>query len=306
MILDLETILSAAALGSPIRILYHHPCPDGFSAAYCAWLRLGSRAQYIPYGHDDPPLPEQLAGAHVVMCDCCYQRRDLLRARAMSRELLVLDHHKSSMDQCSDLDFCRFDMLRSGAGMAWDFFHPGLPRPLLIDSVQDRDLGLYALPQTGAFCAKLDSIPADFSSWHAVASLKGARLALFLREGEQMLVQFESQARSIAETALACTFLGRRAYLLNAPYRFASRCGAILCARPGCEMAAIWNSSDLRQAKLSLRSEPGSGCDVALIAVSLGGGGHAVASGATIPLSLLASMAIPTAWDAQGPLDAIP
>jgi hypothetical protein len=295
--IDLEQLLSAADRGDPVRVIYHHPCPDGFAAAYCAWTRLGSRATYIPYGHDDPPRRHELHNAFVVMCDCCYKRPDLLSARSMARSMLVLDHHKSSMDQCGDLDYCTFDMMRSGAGMAWDFFNPGQPRPLMIDCVEDRDLELNLIAQTRAFCAKLDTMPTEFSAWDRVAKLEGEALTRFMREGHEMLAQFESQAQAITASAQPCMFNGRRAYILNAPYRFASRCGAILCALPGCEMAAIWSSTDLRNAKLSLRADPASGCDVAAMAVALGGGGHAVASGAMLPLSTLADMAQPSSWD---------
>lgn len=296
MIATLDDFLGAAALGEPIRILYHSPCPDGFGAAYCAWTRLGDKATYIPYGHQDAPDPTLFDGAIVAMCDCCYQRLDLLRARAMAKKFLVLDHHKSSMKSCSDVEECVFDMQRSGARMAWDFFRPGASPPALIKHVEDRDLWRHALPGTAAFCSKLGSLPLTFESWDKVALMDEPTLARFMREGSEMFAQFEAQAQSMAESAIPCLFFGRRAYLLNAAYRFASHCGALLLARPGTELAVIWTSRDLRDARVSLRSADGAICDVSVIASALGGGGHASSSGAVVPLARLSELAELIDW----------
>ena len=29
-------------------VTYHQDCPDGFGAAYAAWLKLGNNAAYVP------------------------------------------------------------------------------------------------------------------------------------------------------------------------------------------------------------------------------------------------------------------
>lgn len=293
---SLDDLLKRAHDGEKIRIVYHDPCPDGFGAAYCAWTRLGDKAQYVPYNHEAPPTPESLADCHVAMCDCCFKRSDMLNAARLAKTILVLDHHKSSQDQCADLPYCHFDMERSGAGMAWDFFRPGEERPLLINCIEDRDLHTYSLPETGAFCSKLDALPMTFSDWDWAAKLSGRALERFCREGAEMLAQFEAQAQSMAQGATPCLFFGQRAYVLNAPYRFASRTGSILCDRPGCELALMWNSADLRMAKLSLRSKKGGPVDVAEIALRLGGGGHPSASGALVELAKLQEMVEPSDW----------
>ena len=64
-----------------------------------------------------------------------------------SGHLLVLDHHKTAQAALADIDHAKakivFDMERSGAGLAWDYFYPlatGSARPPLIDMVEDRDL----------------------------------------------------------------------------------------------------------------------------------------------------------------------
>ena len=56
-------------------------------------------------------------------------------------------------------------MTRSGAGMAWDFFHPMIPRPLFIDYIEDRDLWQWKLPYSREFSAGLKMIPYEFEQY---------------------------------------------------------------------------------------------------------------------------------------------
>lgn len=297
--LNLDDLLAAAQRGDSVKILYHSPCPDGFCAAYCAWTRLGDKAQYVPYDHDRRPDPSVCADAFVVQCDCCYKRPDLLAAIEQARGLVVLDHHKSAMAECGDIPQCAFDLSRSGAGLAWSFFRPGEPPPLLVACVQDRDLHRFDLPQTDDFCAHLDSLPMSFEAWDRAARMDEQESSRFLRQGAEMERQFDAQARAMAASALPCLFFGRRAWLLNAPYRFASRCAALLCDREGSEMAIIWSSRNLSLARLSLRSADDERCDVSAFAVALGGGGHPSSAGASIELARLKDLAELFDWPSR-------
>ena len=40
-------------------VIHHQDCPDGFGAAYAAWLKLGDNATYVPgkYGDQPPEMP---------------------------------------------------------------------------------------------------------------------------------------------------------------------------------------------------------------------------------------------------------
>lgn len=299
LLATLDLLLAAAQRGDSVKILYHSPCPDGFCAAYCAWTLLGETAQYIPYDHDQRPDPAVCAGAFVVQCDCCYKRADLLLAIGQSKGFIVLDHHKTARADCGDIPQCSFDLTRSGAGMAWDFFHPGEPMPLLVACVQDRDLHLFNRAQTPSFCAHLDILPMDFQTWDQVAHMGIKETETFLAQGLDMLREFDAQARAMVAQALPCLFFGHRAWLLNAPYRFASRCAALLCEQPGSAMAVIWSSRNLSKVRLSLRSANAEHCDVSTIAVELGGGGHPGSSGAFISIDSLTALVEFVDWPAR-------
>ena len=106
--------------------IYHHGCMDGFGAAWVVWknqkvLNQDVEIEYVSarYGDEPPPL---LAGKHVIIVDFSYSRDALLEINEVAASMIVLDHHKTARANCEDLDFARFDMNKSGAIMAWEWF----------------------------------------------------------------------------------------------------------------------------------------------------------------------------------------
>lgn len=114
-------------------ILYHGPnSVAGFTAAWVvrrAYLDAGQDPECVelvyPAAGQPTEISTQVAGRDVVMVDFCTSREQLLDIARAAWRLRVLDHHKSHDEACRGLDFCEFDMHRSGAGMAWDRFFPG-------------------------------------------------------------------------------------------------------------------------------------------------------------------------------------
>lgn len=114
----------------------------------------------------------------VLIVDFSYPRSTLEALAREARSVLVLDHHATAAEQLSDVPqfdilthcdweiwqqdvgftegnlYAVFDMNRSGAGITWDYLHPGKPRPRLIDLVEDRDLWRFKHgPETRQFHA---------------------------------------------------------------------------------------------------------------------------------------------------------
>ena len=56
-------------------ILYHKGCSDGFGAAWSAWKKFGSKAQYIAVKYDEEP-PKNLSGKTVYILDFCYSMKE--------------------------------------------------------------------------------------------------------------------------------------------------------------------------------------------------------------------------------------
>jgi hypothetical protein len=50
-----------------------------------------------------------------------------------------MDHHKSALEDLKGLSpNIYFDMERSGAQLAWNYFHPGVKPPKFIQYIEDR------------------------------------------------------------------------------------------------------------------------------------------------------------------------
>ncbi len=153
-----------------VYVLYHGNCPDGFGAAFVAWLTYGTRAEYIPVSYGKPvPVMEDRSTVYIV--DFSYPREVLLELKSRMATLVVLDHHATAAEDLKGLDFCTFDMERSGAMLAWRFFRPEEPEPTFIRYLQDRDLWKFEMPLSREVSMAVRSYPYDFEVWENIAGM---------------------------------------------------------------------------------------------------------------------------------------
>ncbi len=158
----------------PIKVLFHSydkkkHCLDGFAAALAFYMRYGESAQYIPVLHQEPP-PALESTDSVYIVDFSYPREILVALKAQVSSLQVLDHHKTAEEALRGLEYCHFDMQKSGAMLAWEHVH-GTAAPALFAYVQDRDLWHKRLLFHEEVLAGLDSIPKEFATWSDLARL---------------------------------------------------------------------------------------------------------------------------------------
>lgn len=151
------------------QVWYHHECWDGFGAAYAAWKRFGNDATYVSVQHGNPP-PDFVDGEEVYILDFSYDKDALLDIDGRASLLVVLDHHESARKQLEDLPFATFDMEKSGAVLAWEYFHSS-DVPELLLYIQDRDLWRWELPDSREINYALQSHPFDFELWDWFAGL---------------------------------------------------------------------------------------------------------------------------------------
>jgi hypothetical protein len=259
-------------------VLYHMDCADGFGAAYAAWTVLKDGARYIPvqYGRPMPAIPD---GSTVYILDFSYPRADLEALAARCPDIRVLDHHRTAKEALAGLPFATFDMEKSGAVLAWEFFHPGEMTPRILEYVQDRDLWRWRLPRSREFSASLSVEPRDFRAWDRLEySLRSdVSREFFFYRGEAILAYQDTLVSGLCGKATLRDVGGHRVPVVNSPL-FQSEIGEELCRRnPDAPFAASFFVRDDGQAVVSLRSRDG--FDVAAIAKARGGGGHAAAAG---------------------------
>lgn len=265
-------------------VIYHAPCADGFAAAYCAWLKFGYEgAEYVPGSYTlRGDLPD-VADREVYILDFSYSADVMRQIAAQANEVIILDHHKSA--EAALLPLLQegvirgqFDMNRSGAGMAWDYFNPGQPRIQFIDYVEDRDLWRFKLPDSKEINQAVFSYEYTFEDYHSMAlNVEGLR-----KDGHAILRNHLKNVREIIQQHTYLTIQGVTVPAINTNYIFGSDAANMLSE--GQPFAAYYWTNKEGRLVFGLRSkdEP-QGMDVSEIARKFpGGGGHKHASGFTV------------------------
>lgn len=261
------------------KVLYHKGCNDGFTAAYCAWTVLGDSAEYIgvSYGKQPPTIKE---GDRIYVVDFSYPRELMLSWEKIVSELVVLDHHKTAQEALQGLSFATFDMHKSGAVLAWEYWHPNQPLPILVQYVQDRDLWRKELPCSDQVFVMLRSFKKEFEVWDVLAHLSQDEfLSLAKTIGTPILGKQRQDVEAISSTYTWQEIGGHKVPTVHTPKpSLASDIGHYLCKLlPEAPFSGIsWSDGD-GKTKWGLRSI--GDFDVSQVAKQYGGGGHKNAAG---------------------------
>lgn len=276
-------------------VIFHSNCLDGFGSAYAAYVHFvvkqNSNAIFVPAAHGD--TPPDVGGRTVYILDYAYKRAVMAQLCQQAERVIVLDHHISAQEDLAGLDCeysnleLHFDMNRSGAVIAWEYFNTD-PVPLLIACVQDRDLWRYEIDITFDLNAALMAHPFTFAGWHQWANDEHALQALVI-EGKainryrQQMIEQHKRAAVMGEIA------GFTVPIVNCPRAIVSELlGELAKGQP---FAAGYTDKGSRRG-WSLRSDE-NGQDVARIAARFGGGGHKHAAGFVTEVPLADSLLKP-------------
>ena len=254
--------------------IYHGGnCADGFAAAWAVRRRYPD-AEFFAGVYQTPP--PDVSGRDVLIVDFSYKRPVLLDMAKAARRIVILDHHKSAVDDLVDLPenvHAIFDMNRSGAMITWNYLFPDSTPPKQFEHIQDRDLWRFELPLTREILAAVFSYPYDFETWDTLMSTDPSILAT---EGTAINRKHMKDIRELlAATQRRMVIGGIDVPVANLPYIYSSDAGHIM-AQNEHFAACYWDTPDGRV--FSLRSTD-AGMDVCEIAKQYGGGGHRNAAG---------------------------
>ena len=256
-------------------VIYHANCTDGFGAAYAAWKCLGNKAEYCAAKHGDPP--PDIAGKNVAILDFSFNNKTTKEMIKSAEALIVIDHHKSAMVELHDISNTLFDMNKSGAMLAWEFFHPGKEPPKFIKYIEDRDLWKWELPYSKEFAAAFDMVPFDFEEFSLFEDDSVFDDAV--KRGSYILAYSKTVIKKVCENAVERTYDGKKVLVVNSSH-WMSEIGSHLS--PNCDFALIWYYDHAsNNTKVSLRSFHDH-VDVSEIAKKHAGGGHKKAAGFTL------------------------
>ena len=194
-------------------IIYHGKCPDGFGGAYAAWKKFGETAEYIPMSYGSP-IPEHMDGRNLYFVDFCLEQEKMDALAKVAKSLVVLDHHEGVRAVATSFPGV-FDVARSGASIAWAYFHPDTPVPYFIQMLEDYDLFRLSLPDTKAMNAYLTLEPFEFERWDEIATTLNdpSRRDSILSVGRIYAEHTDKLVEHIALAADPVMFEGYRVYL---------------------------------------------------------------------------------------------
>lgn len=290
-------------------VLYHGNCADGFVAAWAVWKVLGGkRESYVPIQYGDVLKyvdiePEMV---QLVIVDFSFKRNEIEQLLKDGFHIIILDHHQTAKNELEgnwqyeykNL-YIEFDMQRSGAGMAWDFYHREAARPLAVQLVEDRDLWRFAIDGSKEFHTALTTLLPDFNPTSFMLFdnlLEIHKEAGLIEFGRHFLQYHMARVVEIAESeaVIVKDAEGNKVFLLNAPYFITSDIGNYLCSvnlvGGPVDYACVYRikiHADLTAAvSLSFRSI---GFDTTKIAEKFHGGGHVKSSGGWAALEQFAN-----------------
>lgn len=298
-------------------ILYHDNCADGFGAAFAAWCKFGDKAEYVPcqYGKP-PPLMSEVLGREVYILDFSFPRPVMDTIFTDAKRVVWLDHHKTAFEMWGkpieeryegDYGHIILDNNKSGAMLAWKYFHPNYSVPRFIRHIDDYDRWQFKIDHTKEFNKALWSYaPWSFEQWNKFfftnnEGIHDIPIGSFYTTGKDLLRDHNQKVADMAKKAEKCsiekhgpaddgdeyTYWQVNGLIVNCPSFLASDVGHELAVKSGTfGLTWMFKIEDGKQiAACSLRSN--GEYDVATIAQAFGGGGHRNAAGFSVPISTL-------------------
>jgi len=272
-------------------IIYHSPCHDGTSGA---WVALKYMKEHFPEnnpelfgtqpGRNEYNFPD-INNKNVIIIDISFSKEIMIDLYNNAKSLICLDHHKSAKEQLMNLDFCVFDMKKSGVQLAWDYFYPNIDYPEFINYIAGRDLWDFSNPNTKPFSSGL---------FYNTSKLNETEIFKYFDELYENknkindLIEFgkihldidNNIVGTLCKSAILCK-MDNKYYVWVAETRlYRSEVGDILCSRDDCDFSLTY-CYDLKQNAwwISLRSKNDKQ-DVSQVAQNYNnGGGHHNASG---------------------------
>lgn len=267
----------------PIVILYHAECRDGFTAAWAAWKKFGSKASYIPIKLGNPP-PSEVKNRNVYTLDFMYYSPYLEKFIKDNKKVVAIDHHLSARDFIKKVPEHVFDMKHSGAALAFKYFHPGKKMPRMVGLVEEGDLWKFKSKYIKEVLAYIGLLDFNFKIWDKLISdgEKEKNYQKFAEKGK-VIISYEDKVieNIIKDNAYLVIFEGHKIYAINAPRFLRSQIGMQM-SKKFPPFSLVWQR-DKDRIEVSLRSN--GRLNVSEIASKFGGGGHRNAAGFSISSS---------------------
>lgn len=297
-------------------VLYHKGCSDGICASWAAWRQFKEDAIYIPVEYGKPvPDMDLNPETQIFIVDFSYPLKTLIDLSQRCKQVQVIDHHRSAYDNfykdlyqrsnffnedklkkdpestgcicyALGLEMPIFDLSKSGALLAWEYFHPDTDVPDIVKYVSDRDLWQFKYAATKAamegvyFSGAID----HYEYWDQLCDNPLA-MEECIAQGNNILVY---KSKTIEQSRKPGKYKiieedGSRICVFNCNNFIDETCEAFyLDPQLNVDYCIAYYFRDVGTVKLSLRAPVGTGIDLIPIAEYWGGGGHPTSCGAAL------------------------
>lgn len=294
--------MSLVSIQKPTIHVLHHADSDGRFGGYAAWRKLRndgklSKTQFyeVQYGKPFPLDVEQLTkDDHVYIIDFSYNRTLMDQVHEKVGKLVVLEHHETAEEQLGDASYVIYDVTKSGALLAWEYFFPldQPPAPCLL--VNDFDLWQKKYgDDTAAFEAwlRFDRVGQNWEKWENLcyhqqtfeqAMLKGDIVA---RYNKSIMASFISNQDNITLSSLFHEGIGKRIRyaIFNGAGILHSELSEAVYTKFEVDLTISWRVKG-KDVAFSIRSPNPDHVSAKEFAATYGGGGHKASSGFGLPL----------------------
>lgn len=284
-------------------IIYHQvkvgiDCPDGIAAAWVAWK---ANPNSILIGCCYGDVPDISGFNKIIIVDFSFPAGILEQWADQGKEILVIDHHKTAMQDLSGLSdrvIARFDMQESGATLTWKEFFPNKPVPAFLQYVKDRDLWRFDLDFSKEIHESISYLKSQrmvpefedkqyraFQIFNMLEPMDLAQLQqIFAPLGFNLLKPKRNRISFIAQSAKAVEWGVCMVQIVEVSPEdsrlISDLCSYLYKQHPQCDFVCAYYQENGGY-NLSFRSDQnGNNYDVSAVAKALGGGGHHNASGA--------------------------
>lgn len=265
--------------------ILHHNDPDGYGAAIAAYQKFGDSATYIEVDYTRP-MPELENGSDVYILDFSYKRPVLDELVSRMNSVLIIDHHKSAQADLTGHPNAIFDMNKSGAGLAWDYFVGG-HRPSFINYIEDADLWRFALVESRIVKNYIYQLELTIESF--LKAFNEFDIGEALKVGNIIEKSIEHDWDMVKGNVFKVDIdLKYRALVLNSPIRLSEFGEKLLQLNEKenlrCDFVMVFYYLNGSKIKCSTRSRRDL-ADVSIICSRFGGGGHSRAAGFEISVN---------------------
>ena len=279
------SILKREDIDDNTILITHESCADGLCCAiafqkYCDDNNItGTAIYFVNYGRINLP---DVTNRNVIIADFSFDKNIMQDMYSKAKNMIVLDHHETAKKNLEGLDFCTFNMDKSGAQLLWGYLFDE-PEPDLVKYIGDRDLWRWVLPHSREFSAGFQLLPHSDIRDNYKYYLTEDGINDTIKAGEVILQYQNNIISGIVHrtTKYSTQFVidGYSVFCINNSQNISEVGNELSLDMPFSAQYFITDDSIV----FSLRSS-GSGVNVADVAKKYGGGGHPAAAGFSVKL----------------------